>query len=115
MSQMQATNCDSRSKRHDTQEMDFHTPGCIEWLLIGCVAVSLLIVPWRFTQRFRGHLEQKPAPYALLFWQRTANDGWWFAEIDTTRYLVQVFAVATICSLAYLKIMRGRSDKAQIK
>jgi hypothetical protein len=97
-----------RKDRRPKPQSKLVSPRALEWFLIACSVLSLLVVPWRFT-RPGGHLQT--APYALLFWQHPAYKYGWFAEIDTTRYLVQVFAVAAACGIVYLKLLRDRRGR----
>jgi hypothetical protein len=86
----------------------FVSPRAIEWLLIGCLVLTLLVAPWRFVVKTSDHRQQLivPAPYGLIFWQPAYKPAWGFAEIDVTRYFVQVFAVAAICGVVYIKTRR---------
>lgn len=68
-------------------------------LFFAVLAAALLIAPWRI------HHDRDAAGYSLIFWQRVYH-----AEIDPTRYLIQVFAVSAICGVAYLKMRRNRKD-----
>jgi hypothetical protein len=79
-----------------------------EWLLITCLALALLVAPWRFSFARRGAAPlHESASYSLIFLQPAAKERW-FAEIDTTRYVLQVFAVGALCGAVYLLLRRGR-------
>jgi hypothetical protein len=67
-----------------------------EWLLVSCLAISLLVAPWRTSYRSKETLG-----YSVLFVAPEKR-----AEIDLSRYAVQVFAVTAICGIVYVKTRR---------
>ncbi len=71
----------------------------IEWSLFACLALSLFVTPWRTSYSRTRH---DALGYSVLFIAPKQS-----AEIDLTRYAVQVFAVSAICAAAYLKIRLG--------
>jgi hypothetical protein len=75
----------------------------IEWLLLASLAVSLLVAPWRSSYSRSRH---DTLGYSVLFIAPKES-----AEIDLTRYAVQVFAVSAICAVAYLKIRQEPASR----
>lgn len=66
----------------------------IEYVLFACIALTLLIVPWRSKYH-------RPLGYSIIFFAPKSYDG--TAEIDLARYGVQVFAAVGICGVVYFK------------
>jgi hypothetical protein len=75
----------------------------LQWFLIGCAALVLFVPPWRFVSRSQGHVRVSSTwYYSPIFYPPW--DGYNGAEIDLTRYAVQIFSLSAF--VAFLWFMR---------
>jgi hypothetical protein len=88
------------------------------WMAMAGLTLALAFPPWKYYST-KGSSLQRSAGYSLIFYSPDVPvdgiDGieqrYWSVEIDTTRYLLQVFALVAISTTGLFLLRHLRSER----